>query len=64
MQEKSLKTAILFLVFNRPDTTRKSFEAIRQARPERLYIGADGARPEREGEQEKADACFAEANKN
>jgi len=56
VQEKSLKTAILFLVFNRPDTTRKSFEAIRQARPERLYIGADGARPEREGEQAKVDA--------
>ena len=51
-----MKTAILFLVFNRPDTTRKSFEAIRQARPERLYIGADGARPEREGEQAKVDA--------
>jgi hypothetical protein len=56
VKEKSLKTAILFLVFNRLDPTRKSFEAIRQARPERLYIGSDGARPEREGEQEKVDA--------
>ena len=56
MHEQSLKTAILFLVFNRPDMTRKSFEAIRQARPERLYIGADGARRERQGEQAKVDA--------
>ena len=56
MQKINLKTAILFLVFNRLDMTRKSFEAIRQARPERLYIGSDGARPEREGEQAKVEA--------
>ena len=36
-----LKTAVLFLVFNRPDTTRKVFEAIRQAKPPRLYVAAD-----------------------
>lgn len=47
-----LNTAILFLVFNRPDTTSKVFEAIRKAKPQRLYIGADGARTERIGEQE------------
>ncbi len=39
-----LKTAVLFLVFNRLDTTKKVFEIIRQARPPRLYIAADGAR--------------------
>ncbi len=46
--------AILFLIFNRPDTTKKVFEAIRQARPPRLYVAADGARPNRPGE---LDAC-------
>ena len=41
---------ILFLVFNRPDTTARVFEAIRRARPARLYVAADGARAERQGE--------------
>jgi len=40
-----LKTAVLFLIFNRPDVTSQVFEAIRAARPPRLYIAADGARP-------------------
>jgi hypothetical protein len=39
-----MKNAILFLIFNRPETTFRVFEAIRSARPERLYIAADGAR--------------------
>lgn len=48
-----LQTAVLFLVFNRPDTTAQVFEAIRKARPPRLYVAADGARPDRIGESEK-----------
>ena len=47
---KPLKTAILFLVFNRLDTTKKVFKAIRQAKPPRLYIAADGARANKKGE--------------
>ena len=39
-----IKTAVLFLVFNRPDTTTKVFQMIRQAKPPRLYVAADGAR--------------------
>lgn len=39
-----LSVAVLFLVFNRPDTTARVFEAIRRAKPPRLYIGGDGAR--------------------
>lgn len=48
-----LQTAVLFLVFNRPDTTRQVFEAIRQAKPPRLYVAADGPRTSREGESER-----------
>jgi hypothetical protein len=48
-----LKTAVLFLVFNRPDTTSQVFEAIRKAKPPRLYVAADGPRPDREGEAKK-----------
>lgn len=48
-----LNTAVLFLVFNRLDTTKQVFEAIRQAKPPRLYIAADGARETREGEAKR-----------
>lgn len=51
-----LNTAVLFLVFNRLDTTKQVFEAIRQAKPPRLYIAADGAREAKEGEAEKVQA--------
>jgi len=52
VQPAQLQTAVLFLVFNRPDTTRQVFEAIRQAKPSRLYVAADGPRQGREGEAE------------
>lgn len=51
----TLQTAVLFLVFNRPDTTKQVFEAIRKARPLRLYVAADGARLGREGEAERVE---------
>ena len=37
-----LRTPVLFLVYKRPDTTKQVFEAIRQAKPPRLYVAADG----------------------
>jgi hypothetical protein len=42
-------------VFNRPETTRRVFEAIRAARPSRLYISADGPRAGKFGEDEKCE---------
>src|ERR1700704_722032 len=38
------KSAVLFVIFNRPDTTLRVFEQIRAARPQRLYISADAPR--------------------
>jgi hypothetical protein len=52
LKKKKLKTAVLFLVFNRPDNTRQVFEAIRQAKPPRFYIAADGPREDKLGEVE------------
>ncbi len=46
-------TPVLFLVFNRPDTTRQVFEAIRRAKPKQLFIAADGPRPDRPGDSVK-----------
>ena len=48
----SLNTAVLFMVFNRPNTTSRVFEEIKKAKPPRLYIAADGPRKEKDGEVE------------
>jgi hypothetical protein len=48
-----LRSPLLFLVFNRPDTTARVFERIRRARPPRLYVASDGPRDTREGESER-----------
>lgn len=45
-----LNTPILFLVFNRPDTTARVFEAIAKQQPKYLYIAADGPRLNKAGE--------------
>lgn len=48
-----MRSAVLFIVFNRPDTTARVFEAIRSAKPPRLYVAADGARDGKSGEAER-----------
>lgn len=47
------ETPILFLVFNRPDTTKKVFSVIKKLKPSFLYIAADGPREYVEGEGDK-----------
>src|SRR5690606_38769782 len=56
-QETNINTPILFLIFSRPDTTKRAFEAIRAARPRQLFIAADGPRPHKEGEAERCEEC-------
>ena len=51
-----LEIAVLFIVFNRLETTKSVFQAIRKARPPRLYISADGARKGKDGEAKKVAA--------
>lgn len=41
---------VLFLIFNRPDTTQLVFDRIRQVRPSQLFIAADGPRTHKTGE--------------
>ena len=50
-----LNTAVLFLVFNRPDLTKQVFQEIRKIKPPRLYVAADGPRAEKIGELEKVE---------
>jgi hypothetical protein len=47
-------TPILFLIFNRPDATKRVFEQIRQIQPAHLYVAADAAR---EGRPDEAQRC-------
>lgn len=54
-----METPVVFLIFNRPDTTEKVFAAIRQAQPPKLLVVADGARSDRPGEVEKCEATRA-----
>jgi hypothetical protein len=46
----AFNTPILFLIFNRPDTTQQVFEKIREIKPKYLYVAADGPRLNKEGE--------------
>lgn len=54
-----MKTPVALLIFKRPDTTKKVFEAIRQAKPPKLLVVADGPRADRPGEAEKCAAARA-----
>jgi hypothetical protein len=52
MKESAFETPVLFLIFNRPDTTKRVFNEIRRAKPAELYIAADGPRKTKPGELE------------
>jgi len=54
-----MKTAVALILFRRPEETARVFERIREARPEKLLVIADGPRPgnaedERECERARA----------
>jgi len=53
--KKYFNTPILFLIFNRLDTTKQVFQAIKEAKPSQLFIAADGPRPNKENETEKCE---------
>lgn len=54
MQEQ-FNCPILFIVFNRPNETLQVFNAIKDKRPSKLYIAADGPRKEKDGEDIKCE---------
>lgn len=58
-----MKSAVLLIVFNRPDNARQVFKQIKEARPPRLYIAADGPRPDRLDDMEKCLECRRLAEK-
>ena len=46
-----LQVPVVLLMFNRPDYTRLVFQRVREVRPARLLVVADGARKDRPGEE-------------
>ncbi|MEH2419901.1 MAG: glycosyltransferase family 2 protein [Nostoc sp.] len=54
-----METPVTFIIFKRPLTTEKVFDAIRKAKPTKLFVIADGPRTDHEGEAEKCEATRA-----
>jgi len=54
-----IKTSIAFIIFNRPDTTRRVFAEIARARPPKLLVIADGPRADHPDDAEKCAAVRA-----
>lgn len=48
---------VLLLIFNRPDTTKKVIDALRQTKPTHLFVAADGPRPTRPDEKVKTETA-------
>ena len=53
--QKSFDVPILFIVFDRPNTTKKVFSVIKKIRPSKLFIAADGPRKNKIGEKDKCE---------
>jgi hypothetical protein len=53
--QHTTRLSVLFLTFNRPETTEIVFEEIRRARPNRLYVASDGPRTSSSSDQELVD---------
>ena len=50
MSEELFQTPVLFLIFNRKDTAQQVFDQIKKVKPAKLYVSADGPRPNKPGE--------------
>ena len=56
MSDFILNTPVAFLIFNRPETTAKVLGEIKKARPKKLFVVADGPRP---NNQQDLEGCVA-----
>ncbi|MEA3392331.1 MAG: glycosyltransferase family 2 protein, partial [Candidatus Marinimicrobia bacterium] len=59
MSDFQLKTPVTFIIFNRPDTTKRVFAEIAKARPPKLLVIADGPRADHPDDAEKCAAVRA-----
>ena len=63
MSDYIVNTPVALLIFNRPETTERVFNAIARAKPSKLLVIADGPRENRIGEAEKCEQTRAIINK-
>ena len=56
MDDFTLRTPVVFMIFNRPEMTKMVFEEIRKARPSKLLVIADGPRLDKPGEVQRCTA--------
>ena len=56
MTHWQFKTPVVFVIFNRPETTARVFAAIAEARPRKLLVVADGPREHHPGDSERCEA--------
>lgn len=57
MSDQEFSIPILFLIFNRPETTDIVFQRIRELQPRYLFVSADGPRIQKENELERCNAA-------
>lgn len=57
MENYKIDIAVLILFFNRPAVLEKVFEQVKLARPSKLYLYQDGARPNRDDDLENIQKC-------
>ena len=57
MFEFKSNTPVVLLIFKRPEQTAKIFDVVRQVKPPKLLVVADGPRPDKPGEAEKCAAA-------
>ena len=55
-QNSKLKTPVLLIVYNRPDTTKKVIDALRKVLPENIYIFCDGPKLNNSESKERVEA--------
>jgi hypothetical protein len=58
MKNTSFDIPILFIVFNRLETTKRVFNSIRNIKPRQLFIAADGPRPNKPTDIEKCNSVI------
>lgn len=59
MNPYNTTSPVIFCIFNRPTSTQRVFKEIAKAKPPALYVVADAARPQVEGEAELCLECRA-----
>jgi len=52
-------TPILFLIYKRPEITKRVFDEIRKVKPKHFYVSADGPRTDQPGEAEECELTRA-----